>query len=73
MRNIPEPIFTPVAENIKENREDERKSLINHFADRQRQLADKVLIDKLDYAQVHQLLIGEADKLESEAGELNYV
>lgn len=50
MRNIPEPIFTPVAENIKANREDERKSLINHFADRQRQLADKVLIDKLDYA-----------------------
>ena len=26
MRNIPEPIFTPVAENIKANREDERKS-----------------------------------------------
>lgn len=46
---------------------------VNHFAYRQRQLADKVLIDKLDYAQVHQLLIGEADKLESEAGELNYV
>ncbi|HGN0345182.1 hypothetical protein NOM68_13265 [Proteus mirabilis] len=73
MRNIPEPIFTPVAENIKANREDERKPLINHFADRQRKLVDKVLIDKLDYAQVHQLLIYEADKLESEAGGLNYV
>ncbi len=50
MRYIPDPIFTPVAENIKANREDERKSLMNRFADRQRQLANKVLTDKLDYA-----------------------
>ncbi len=34
MRNIPEPIFTPVAENIKANRKDECKSLINPFSDR---------------------------------------
>nr|WP_282563962.1 hypothetical protein [Providencia rettgeri] len=73
MRHIPDPIFTPVAENIKANREDERKSLMNRFADRQRQLADKVLTEKLDYAQIHQLLIDEADKFESQAGDLNYV
>nr|WP_282553236.1 hypothetical protein [Providencia rustigianii] len=73
MRNIPEPVFTPVAENIKANREDERKSLMNRYADRQRQLADKILTEKLDYAQIHQLLVDEADKFESQAGELNYV
>ncbi|MEQ5220464.1 hypothetical protein ABN242_00185 [Providencia alcalifaciens] len=73
MINIPEPIFTPVAENIKANREDERKSLMNRFADRQRQLADKVLTEKLDYAQAHQLLVDEADKFESQAGVFNYV
>ncbi|EMH6402160.1 hypothetical protein AB5B87_001376 [Providencia rettgeri] len=73
MRHIPDPIFTPVTENIKANREDERKSLMNRFADRQRQLADKVLAEKLDYAQIHQLLVDEADKFESQAGDLNYV
>ncbi|BBG58856.1 hypothetical protein [Providencia rustigianii] len=73
MRNIPEPVFTPDAENIKANREDERKSLMNRYADRQRQLADKILTEKLDYAQTHQLLVDEADKFESQAGELNYV
>lgn len=40
---------------------------MNRFADRQRQLADKVLTEKLDYAQIHQLLIDEADKFESQA------
>lgn len=73
MRTFPDPIFTPVAENIKANREDERKSLISGFADRQRSLAYKVLSEKLSYGEIHQLLIGEADYLENQAAELNHV
>ncbi|HHR5848936.1 TPA: DUF2732 family protein [Providencia alcalifaciens] len=73
MRTFPEPIFTPVAENIKANREDERKSLISGFADRQRSLAYKVLSEKLSYGEIYQLLMSEADYLENQAAELNHV
>lgn len=73
MRAFPDPIFTPVAENIKANREDERKSLISGFADRQRSLAYKVLSEKLSYGEIHQLLMSEADYLENQAAELNHV
>lgn len=73
MKSFPDPIFTPVAENIKANREDERKSLLNHFADRQRKLALKILIEKMDYATAYQLLTNDADQFEQQAGELNHV
>lgn len=73
MRSIPDPVFTPVAENIKANREDERKSLMNHFADRQRKLAYKVLKEKLTDIEVYHLIMSEADHLENQAAELNHV
>ncbi|MER2869009.1 DUF2732 family protein [Morganella morganii] len=73
MKSFPDPIFTPVAESIKANREDERKSLLNRFADRQRSLAGKIMKEKLERADIFQLLMNDADHIENEAGELNYV
>lgn len=73
MKSFPDPIFTPVAENIKANREDERKSLLNRFADRQRSLATKIMKGKLKQAEICQLLMDDADRFENEAGELNHV
>lgn len=73
MKSFPDPIFTPVAETIKANREDERKTLIDGFASRQRLIASKILSEKLDYAAAHQLLMCDAERFENEAGELNHV
>lgn len=73
MRSFPEPVFTPVAENIKANREDERKSLINRFADRQRKLVDKIRNEKLSREDICVLLSNDADHLENQAAELNHV
>lgn len=73
MKSFPDPIFTPIAENIKANREDERKSLLNRFADRQRSLATKIMKEKLEPAEICQLLMDDADRFENEAGELNHV
>lgn len=73
MKSFPDPVFTPVAENIKANREDERKSLFYGFASRQRSIARRVLSEKLDYADSYQLLMSEATNLEILAAELNHV
>lgn len=73
MKKFPDPIFTPVAENIKENREDERKALLNAFSARLDSIACKVTIEKMNYADVHQLLVSESLKLANDAAELNYV
>lgn len=73
MKFFPDPIFTPVAENIKANREDERKSLLNRFADRQRSLATKIMKEKLERTEIVQLLMDDAERFENEAGELNHV
>ncbi|MDD9341769.1 MAG: hypothetical protein PV362_19410 [Providencia heimbachae] len=73
MRSFPDPVFTPVAENIKANREDERKSLMNRFADRQRKLADKILNEKSNYIDAYHLVMSEAEYFENQAAELNHV
>ncbi|MEM8445955.1 DUF2732 family protein [Morganella morganii] len=73
MKSIPEPIFTPVAENIKANREDERKTLMNGFAGRLRTISYKALSQKMTSTEIYYLLNGEADRIENEAGELNHV
>lgn len=73
MKSFPDPIFTPVAENIKANREDERKSLLGRFADRQRSLATKIMKEKLEQPEIIGLLMDDADRFENEAGELNHV
>lgn len=73
MKSFPDPIFTPVAENIKANREDERKTLMNGFADRLRHVSQKILIHSMAPEQASLLLNGEADRIENEAGELNHV
>ena len=73
MKSIPEPIFTPVAENIKANREDERKTLMNGFAGRLRTISYKALSQKMTSTEIYYLLNGEADRIEHEAGELNHV
>ncbi len=73
MKTIPEPMFTPVAETIKVNREDERKTLMNGFASRLRSVAYKALSKKMTPAEIYHLLNGEAERVENEAGELNHV
>ncbi|MGJ7135194.1 hypothetical protein ABMZ72_05030 [Morganella morganii] len=73
MTLFPKPLFIPIAEHIKTNREDERKSLLDRFADRQRKLACRVLNEKMDYAVTYQLLMDDADHFEHQAGGLNHV
>ncbi|MEI9534345.1 DUF2732 family protein [Moellerella wisconsensis] len=73
MQTFPDPVFTPVAENIKANREDERKTLIGGFADRQRSLAYKVLSGKMTHVEAYHLLMGEAENYENQAAELSHV
>ncbi|WP_272679463.1 DUF2732 family protein [Providencia sp. PROV032] len=73
MNKFPDPVFTPVAESIKANREDERKTLFDGFAASQRSLAYKVLKGKMTHVEIFHLLMGEADHLENKAAELNHV
>lgn len=73
MKSIPDPIFTPVAENIKANREDERKTLMNGFAGRLRTISYKALSQKMTPTEIYHLLNGEAERIENEAGELNHI
>lgn len=73
MKSYPDPIFTPVAENIKANREDERKTLLDGFAYRLRTISHKALRQKMTPPEIYNLLNGEADRIENEAGELNHV
>ncbi|HCR3201263.1 hypothetical protein Q4R10_20475 [Morganella morganii] len=73
MKSFPDPIFTPVAENIKANREDERKTLMNGFADRLRHISQMISIHRMAPEHASLLLNGEAERIENEAGELNHV
>ncbi|MEQ1968682.1 DUF2732 family protein [Xenorhabdus nematophila] len=58
---------------IKINREDERKSLADRSAARMRMLSAYVRANRLDAVVVSELLDGEAEKIEREAQELEYV
>ena len=73
MKSFPDPIFTPVAENIKANREDERKTLLDGMAGRYRTLGSMALRQKMTPTEICHLLNSEADRIENEAGELNHV
>lgn len=73
MNKFPDPVFTPVAENVKANREDERKTLVDGFAARQRSLAYKALKEKMTHVEIFHLLMGDAEHLENQAAELNHV
>ncbi|PHM38562.1 DUF2732 family protein [Xenorhabdus innexi] len=58
---------------IKINREDERKALAERSASRLRSLSSHVRAKQLDYVAVCELLAGEADNIERQAQEWNYV
>ncbi|AVL42314.1 TPA: DUF2732 family protein [Providencia stuartii] len=58
---------------IKQNREDEKNTRSIIFASRLRRLSNQVMKDKLDYAQIAQLLESEANHIEHQTQELNYV
>lgn len=73
MKSFPDPIFTPVAETIKANREDERKILMYSFAERLRAIANRATGRKMTAAEIVSLLNGDADRIENEAGEPNNV
>lgn len=73
MKSFPDPIFTPVAENIKANREDERKTLFDGFASLLRTISSKAVSRKMTTTEILFLINSEADRIEYEAGELNHV
>ncbi len=54
-------------------REDERKSRAVLYSTHLRKLASKVLSEKMGYSQSFQLLEGEAESIEHQAQEWNYV
>ncbi|WP_426577151.1 DUF2732 family protein [Xenorhabdus stockiae] len=58
---------------IKINREDERKALAERSASRLRTISSHVRANQLDYLAVCELLAGEADNIERQAQEWNYV
>ncbi|RUT67222.1 hypothetical protein CKG00_13255 [Morganella morganii] len=73
MKSFPDPIFTPVAENIKANREDERKTLMCGFSGLLRIMSCKAESLNMTRTEICHLLNEEADRIENEAGELNHV
>lgn len=73
MESIPDPIFTSVAENIRANREDERKTLMCGFSGLLRIMSCKAESLDMTRTEICRLLNEEADRIENEAGELNHV
>lgn len=65
--------YSVVAVNIKMIREDERKTMLDKFSSRLDILACKALKEKMSYAEIYQLLTGEAKQLSNQAAELNHV
>lgn len=73
MRTFPDPIFTPVAENIKANREDERKSLFDKMSHRLDSLAHKARKEQMTSDEIIQLIHGESERYSNLAAELDHV
>ncbi|PHM73690.1 DUF2732 family protein [Xenorhabdus kozodoii] len=58
---------------IKINREDERKAMAERSASRLENIASHILANKLDHAASAELLMSEAENIEHQAQELEYV
>lgn len=54
-------------------REDERKTMYDKFSSRLDAIAYKLINEKLNDEQIHQLLVGESEHYSNLAAELNHV
>lgn len=68
-----EPDYSAVAISIKAIREDERKVMFDKFSSRLEAIACKLINEKLNDEQIHQLLVGESEHYSNLAAELDHV
>lgn len=68
-----EPDYSAVAISITAIREDERKTMYDKFSSRLDALACKLINEKLNDEQIHQLLVGESEHYSNLAAELDHV
>ncbi|MEX9946421.1 Protein of uncharacterised function (DUF2732) [Providencia rettgeri] len=65
--------YSVVAISIKAIREDERKAMFDKFSSRLEAIACKLINEKLNDEQIHQLLVGESEHYSNLAAELDHV
>ncbi|HHQ2321327.1 TPA: DUF2732 family protein [Providencia rettgeri] len=70
---ISEHDYSAVAISITAIREDERKTMYDKFSSRLDALACKLINEKLNDEQIHQLLVGESEHYSNLAAELDHV
>ncbi|MBQ0342292.1 DUF2732 family protein [Providencia rettgeri] len=68
-----EPDYSAVVISIKAIREDERKTMLDKFSSRLGSIACKIINEKLNDEQIHQLLVGESEHYSNLAAELDHV
>lgn len=62
-----------IAISINAIREDERKTMYDKFSSRLNAIACKIINEKLNDEQIHQLLVGESEHYSNLAADLDYV
>nr|ELR5218330.1 DUF2732 family protein [Providencia rettgeri] len=65
--------YSTVAISITAIREDERKTMYDKFSSRLDAIACKLINEKLNDEQIHQLLVGESEHYSNMAAELDHV
>ncbi|WP_238706814.1 DUF2732 family protein [Providencia huaxiensis] len=65
--------YSAVVISIKAIREDERKIMYDKFSSRFDAIACKIINEKLNDEQIHQLLVGESEHYSNLAAELDHV
>ncbi|EMM9642029.1 DUF2732 family protein [Providencia rettgeri] len=65
--------YSAIAISIKAIREDERKAVYDKFSSRLDAIACKLINEKLNDEQIHQLLVGESEHYSNLAAELDHV
>ncbi|WP_272673783.1 DUF2732 family protein [Providencia sp. PROV169] len=68
-----EPDYSAVTISITAIREDERKTMLDKFSSRLEAIACKLINEKLNDEQIHQLLVGESEHYSNLAAELDHV
>lgn len=65
--------YSSIAISIKAIREDERKAMYDKFSSHLDAIACKLINEKLNDEQIHQLLVGESEHYSNLAAELDHV
>lgn len=65
--------YSAIVISIKAIREDERKAIYDKFSSRLDAIACKLINEKLNDEQIHQLLVGESEHYSNLAAELDHV